>query len=48
MGIDTLIVVLFAGGFVFFTLLLSPLGDKLRNIGRLLKGLRKKTNATQN
>jgi len=39
MAIDTLIVVLFAGGFAFFTLLLSPLGSKL---GSLIRRLWKK------
>jgi hypothetical protein len=39
MALDTLIVVLFAAGFVFFILLLSPLGDKLRNVGKLIRRL---------
>jgi hypothetical protein len=39
MALDTLIVALFVGGFVFFILLLSPVGDKLRNIGKLIRRL---------
>jgi hypothetical protein len=39
MALDTLIVALFAGGFVFFILLLSPLGEKLRNVGKLIRRL---------
>jgi hypothetical protein len=37
MGVDTLIVALFIGGFLFFILLVSPLGDKLRNIAKSIR-----------
>jgi hypothetical protein len=39
MALDTLIVALLGGAFLFFILLLSPLGDKLRNIGKLIRRL---------
>jgi hypothetical protein len=39
MALDTLIVVLFAASFVLFILLVSPLRDKLRNIGKLIRRL---------
>lgn len=39
MGPDALIVALFIGGFLFFILLSSPLGDKLRRIGKSINRL---------
>jgi hypothetical protein len=39
MGTDTLIVAFLGGAFLLFILLLSPLGDKLRNVGKLIRRL---------
>jgi hypothetical protein len=39
MGFDTVIVALFIGGFLVIILLLSPLGEKLRTIGKFIRRL---------
>ena len=39
MEIDDLIVLLFAGGFGIVALFLSPLGDKIKDAGKRIKGL---------